>query len=230
MKKLSASIMRSPLFKGLTEDEIFSVLSCFDAHTRSYEKGSFIYRRGDVVTALGIVESGSIHVLEEDFWGNRNIVNNVVAGQLFAETYACIKDQSLHIDVLAVEATVVLFVDVQRVLTVCSSACEFHTRLARNLVFILAQKNLFVTEKLGLLTKRTLRHKILAYLSAEEAKCGSPEFDIPFNRQELADFLAVDRSALSKELGNLSKAGIVSFRKNHFILHYQPDQMLISKS
>ncbi len=221
MEKSLTSVVRSSLFKGLTEEEVATILDCFDAHTKSYEKGSFIYRRGDDIGSLGIVVSGSVHVLEEDFWGNRNIVSNVTPGQLFAETYACIKGQLLQVDVLAVEPTTVLFVDVQRILSTCTSACEYHTRLVQNLLFILAQKNLFVTEKLRFLSKRSLRQKILAYLSTEATKRGSQEFDIPFNRQELADFLAVDRSALSKELGCLRDGGVLSFKKNRFTLHYR---------
>lgn len=221
MEKSLTSVIRSSLFKGLAEEEVATILDCFDAYTKSYEKGSFIYRQGDDIVSLGIVVSGSAHVLEEDFWGNRNIVSNVTPGQLFAETYACIKGQLLQVDVLAVEPTTVLFVDVQRILSTCTSACEYHTRLVQNLLFILAQKNLFITEKLRFLSKRSLRQKILAYLSTEAAKRGSQEFDIPFNRQELADFLAVDRSALSKELGCLRDGGVLSFNKNRFTLHYQ---------
>jgi CRP-like cAMP-binding protein len=218
MKTDISIVKRALLFQGMTEEEIVAMLNCLRARSASYDKNSFIFRRGDSVSSIGLVTKGSINIIEEDFWGNRSILSNVGPGNIFAESYACVQNKSLRVSVQAAEPTSVLFLDIGKVVATCSSACEFHTRLVKNLLVVLAQKNLNVTEKLGHVTKRTTREKIMSYLSSESQKNNTMEFDIPFNRQEFADFLSVDRSALSKELARMSDEGVLEFKKNHFVL------------
>jgi len=129
----------------------------------------------------------------------------------------------LNVDVFAETAAIVLFLDVQRLITLCNSACDFHNRVMRNLLFDMAGKNLRFNEKLTHMAQRTTREKLLSYLSAESLRQKSSVFDIAYTRQQLADYLAVDRSAMSNELGKLRDEGILSFRKNHFQL-YRPDE------
>lgn len=215
-------LKRSKLFSGIGEEEIRSMLTCLSAEKRKYKKGEYVLRFGDPVSAVGIVISGSVDVIKEDYWGNRNLVAAILPGQSFAESYACAGDVPLGVSVQASQASEVLLMNLQGILTTCSSACAFHTRLIRNLVSLLASKNLMMNEKLTFLTQRSTREKLLAYLSAESMRLHAPDFSIPFNRQQLADYLSVDRSAMSNELSKMQKEGILEYHKNHFLLR-QPE-------
>ncbi len=217
MKEFLPILKKSPLFEGLGEKEIDAMLSCLGAEKKSYEKDAFVYRTGEHVESVGLVLSGRIHVVREDFWGNSNLVAVIEPGQTFAESYAC-TGMPLAVSAVASEKTEVLFLRIYRVLTTCSNACEFHARLVRNLLSVLALHNLKMNEKLTHVTQRTLREKLLSYLSDESARAGGPRFDIPLNRQQLADYLSADRSALSSELGKMRDEGVITFEKNHFEL------------
>ena len=211
-------LKKCPLFFGILENEIEPILVCLSAKTKIYQKDQFVFRSGDHISSVGIVLSGSVHIIKEDFWGNRSILSEAVVGQLFGETYACVQTQPLIVSVIAAEDTEIMFLDAHSMMTSCSSACEFHLRLIRNLIGVLAEKNLMLTQKMEHLTKRTTREKLLSYLSAESQKNSSGVFEIPFNRQQLADFLSVDRSAMSSELSKLRSEGILAFYKNTFEL------------
>lgn len=212
------TLKNTSLFRGNLDTEIDAMLICLEARESTFDKNTFVYRQGDKVNSLGVILKGSVQIIEEDFWGNRNIISKVGVGQLFAESYVCVQDESLRISVLATEKTSVLLLDIKKVLRTCSSACEFHSRLIQNLLTVIARKNIHVTEKVQFLSQRTTKDKLMAYLSSESHRQGAMSFDIPFNRQELSDFLAVDRSALSKELGKLRDEGILDYKKNHFTL------------
>lgn len=218
MKKHLETIKKSPLFKGIEESEIEAMLGCLSVKARKYARHEFVMRFGDSTEAIGMVLSGSVHIVKEDFWGNRNIVTEIGPGQIFAESYACTPGAALGVSVVAAEAAAVMFMNVRRVLTTCSSACEFHSRLLRNLLSVLAEKNLRFNDKLTHMAQRTTRQKLLSYLSAESMRLGSPEFDITFNRQQLADYLSVDRSAMSGELSKMRDEGLLDFYKSHFRL------------
>ena len=167
---------------------------------------------------VGMVLDGSVLVFSDDFWGNRTILAHVERGGLFGEAFSFARVESLPVSVTAAEKTEVLFINCERIITVCPSACEFHNRLVRNMLKILAEKNMTLTQKIGHMGKRTTREKILSYLSEQAKKAGGESFTIPLNRQEMADYLAVDRSAMSKELGRLKEEGQISFHKNQFQL------------
>lgn len=209
---------QSRLFDGIGPDELASLLRCLSATTRHYAKGRFVLRAGDVTTQVGEVISGRVHVVKEDFWGNRTILSELEVGGLFGETYAAMPSEPLEVSVIAAERSEVLFLDVRRILTTCSSACAFHTRLIRNLLDVSAQKNLMLTRKLECMAQRTTREKLLSYLSAESQRQGSSSFEIPFDRQQLADYLCVDRSAMSSELGRLRDEGTLRFERSKFTL------------
>lgn len=214
-------IKRTALFDGIEENEIAAMMNCLSATTESYKNGQIIYRLGDTTTLVGEVLSGSVYIIKEDFWGNRSIISEIGAGQFFGETYALIPSAPLEVSVVAADACEVLYLDVKRIMTTCSSACEFHARLIRNLLMVTAQKNLLLTRKLEYMAQRTTREKLLSYLSAESQHMKSPSFEIPFNRQQLADYLSVDRSAMSNELCKLRDEGILKFEKNRFELTSQ---------
>lgn len=218
MKKYLNLMKHSKLFHGITETEIESMMSCLSATTRSFQKGDCIFRRGERITSVAMLLEGSIHIQKEDFWGNLSILNKISEGELFGEVYACLEQNEILYDAIAVKPCTVLFLDVNRVLTVCPSACQFHGRLIRNLLSVVASKNRLLTQKLEYMSQRTTREKLLSYLSEQSLRAGSPSFDIPFNRQQLADFLSVDRSAMSNELCKMRDEGILLFERNHFIL------------
>lgn len=219
MEEYLEILQRSPLFAGMDAAELRAVLECLQAAERRYRKNRFILHSGERVNAAGLVLSGGVQIVREDFWGNRNIIAELGPGELFAEVYACMPDEALSVSVIAAEPTTVLFIDIRRLLTVCSNACVFHARLIRSLVSVLAKRNLMQTQKLVHMAQRSTREKLLSYLSAEAARQGGASFCIPFNRQELADYLSVDRSAMSSELGRMRDAGLLSFSRNRFTLH-----------
>ena len=217
MKNLSI-LKKSPLFLGISTEEIQTMLECLNAFEKKYEKGALIFQQGDTVNSMGLVLSGKIHILKEDFWGNRTILSDISPSQMFAESFACTHTQNITVNVLAVEPSTVLFIDVRQILNTCTSACVFHSRIIRNLLSILAGKNIMLTGKIEHITKRTTREKLLSYLSAEYHRAASSSFHIPFNRQELAEYLAVDRSAMSLELSKLQQEGFLTYHKNSFQL------------
>lgn len=218
MKKYFSVIRSSRLFSGISENELEAMLSCLDAKDRSFPKGAFILRVGDRAESIGLVLSGSVLVIQEDIWGNRNILSKAGAGQSFAAAHACAPGSALNVSVVAETPVTVMFVNVKRVLNMCPSACLHHSRIVRNLLGELAEKNLRFGEKLTHMGQRTTRAKLMSYLSAVSQRLGKYEFDIPFSRQQLADYLAVERSGLSAELGKMRDEGLLDFHKNHFIL------------
>ncbi len=212
-------LTKTPLFQGIAPKELEQMLGCLGASARQYGKGQTIYHVGENVEQMGVVVTGSVHVVQDDVWGNRSIWAQVGPGQVFAETYASLPGEVLNVGVEAVEETQVLFLDVGRVLQVCPGGCPFHSRLLRNLLQVMALKNLNLTRKISHITPRSIRERMLAYLSNEAVRQGTMDFRIPFNRQQLADYLSVDRSALSAELSKMKREGLLDYQKNHFVLH-----------
>lgn len=211
-------IAGTELFAGATPAETESMLGCLGAEQRDYPRGSVLYRMGEPVTSLGLVLSGSVNIESIDLWGNRSILDSIGPGQVFAETYTCLPQEPLMVDVTAAEDCRVLFLGTARILQTCPSACAHHSRLIRNLMAISARKNLALSRKILHTTPKTIRGRLISYLSFQAAQQGGRRFDIPFNRQQLADYLGVDRSALSGELSRMQADGLLTFRKNHFEL------------
>ena len=216
MKKYLDILKRSKLFANVSKDEISGMLTCLDAHEKHYKEGEFVFRQGDKVESVSVLVDGALLVQADDYWGNRSIITRVAVGELFGQAY--LAGEAIMNDVVAVEDSTVIFFDAKRVLTTCSSACPFHNQVIRNLFFALSETNLRLVTKLGHIQKRTTREKLMSYLSLMERKSGSNPFTIPFNRQELADFLSVDRSAMSAELGRMRDDGLLTFDRNRFTL------------
>ena len=194
------------------------MLACLRAEKKDFPKDAFLMRTGDTVESIGLVLSGSVLVIQEDVWGNRNILSKAGAGQTFAAAYACAPGSIMNVSVVAETPVTAMFLNVKRVLNVCPSACAHHSRMIRNLLGELAEKNLRFSEKLSHMGQRTTRAKLMSYFSAEAQRLGKYEFDIPFSRQQLADYLAVERSGLSLELGKMRREGLLDFHKSHFVL------------
>lgn len=223
MQKFLPVLSKTLLFDGLTNDEIISILPCLNAQQARYEKGHFIHHQGDTPTTVGIILQGSIQIIQEDFWGNRAILTQLEKTDLFGEAFCCAQIDRLPISIITISDCDVLLVDYQKVITSCTSSCLFHHRLISNMLKIIAQKNVGLMEKIQHLMRRGSREKILSYLSGEARRQQSNAFTIPFNRQELADYLSIDRSALSNELSKMRKEGIIDFERSYFVLHrYEP--------
>ena len=219
MKEFFSIIRSSQLFSGVSEEELTAMLSCLETRKESFPKDALLLRIGDTADAIGLVLSGSILIIQEDIWGNRNILSRTAPGQTYAAAFACAPSSVSNVSVVTETPTTVLFLNVKRLLTVCPSACAHHSRIIRNLLSDLAGKNLLLNEKLTHIAQRTTRAKLMSYLSAEAQRRGAVEFDIPFSRQQLADFLAVERSGLSLELGKMKKEGLLDYHKEHFVLN-----------
>ena len=218
MKDFLPIIRSSTLFSGISAEELTAMLSCLDTKTESFLKDAFLLRAGDTAESIGLVLSGNVLIVQEDIWGNRNILSKAGPGQTFAAAYACAPGSVLNVSALAETPVTAMFLNVKRVLNVCPSACAPHSRIIRNLLGELAEKNLHFGEKLTHMGQRTTRAKLMSYFSAEAQRLGTYEFDITFSRQQLADYLAVERSGLSQELGKMRDEGLLSFRKSHFVL------------
>lgn len=210
-------LAETPLFQGTSAGEIQAMLSCLGARQQHFAKGEAIYRADGTVQALGLVLSGSVHIEYHDFWGNRTILGQAGPGEIFAETYACLPEEPLMVDVSAVQDSQVLFLQVGKILRTCPRSCGHHVRLIQNLLAVSARKNLALSRRMLYTAPKTIRGRLLSYLSAQAMQKG-PCFSIPFNRQQLADYLGVDRSALSHELGKMQAEGLLRFRKNVFEL------------
>ncbi|MDR3121033.1 MAG: Crp/Fnr family transcriptional regulator [Clostridiales bacterium] len=192
------------------------MLDCLGARLCAYAKDETIYFAGDTVAEIGLAVSGRLHLVKDDIWGNTSLVAEVTPPELFAEAVVCGNLGKIPVSVIAKEESEVLFIDYKRVVTSCSSACVFHSKLIRNMISILALKNIMMAAKMEHITKRTTKEKLLSYLAEQARQKGGKAFDIPFNRQELADYLSVERSALSAEMSKLKAGGVMDYRKNHF--------------
>ncbi len=205
------------LFQGIQPEELTALLGCVRARERSYLKDDVIYRAGDSVSDVGLVESGSVNIVVNHYWGGSNIFGHVRAGQIFAETYAAFPEHELLVDVVAAEDCTVLFLTLDNLLSTCSNACAFHNRIVHNLVRISARKNLRLSSRMMHIAPKSIRERLLSYFSEQAQERGNP-FSIPFSRQQLADYLGVDRSALSNELSKMQRDGLIEYHKNDFTL------------
>ena len=218
MKEFFPVLHTAALFSGISDTELAAMLSCLGARIDTFPKGSRLLRAGDAVEEVGLVLAGSALIVQEDIWGNRNILSKAGPGQAFAAAYACAPGSRLNVSVMAETPVTAKFINVKRILDVCPSACSHHSRVLRNLLGELAEKNLRLGEKLTHMGQRTTRAKIMSFLSAEAQRRRACEFEIPFSRQQFADYLGVERSGLSQELGRMKKEGLLDYHKSHFIL------------
>lgn len=204
------------LFRGITPEEIQTMMGCLQGITKEYPRGSIIHHFGECISTLGLVLSGSVSVENDDIWGNKTILDKIGVGNTFAENYACLPGEPLMVNIVAAEATKILFLNTEYMLRVCSRTCGFHNRLIHNMLTISAQKNLNLSRRSLHTGPKTIRGRLLSYLSHQAVHHGCREFDIPFNRQQLADYLNVDRSAMSNELSKMQKEGLIISERNHF--------------
>ncbi len=218
MEQYTQTLSHTQLFSGVSETEITSMMSCLNGNLRTYQKGDYVFHQGESIDNITVLAEGTLHIQRDDYWGNSNILSIVKAGEMFGEAYVTPNSGTILNNVIAVEKSVVMYFDVKKILTTCSSACRFHTMVVQNLFYAISDKNRSLVQKLGYMSSRSTRQKLISYLSDESAKQKSSSFTIPFNRQQLADFLSVDRSAMSSELCKMRDEGMLRFERNHFTL------------
>ena len=210
-------LAQSLLFQGVSSKDLPHLIKCLEPKEVTYPKDYTIIEEEDIFDELGVIVVGSVNIVRHDFWGNRTLVAKLGPGEIFAETVACTAEKSVA-SVITEEKTVVLFLSVKKIITSCPSACVFHQSIIENMVMLLAHKNLNLMQKMNHITKRNTREKLLSFFSEQAMDRGQREFTIPFDRQQLADYLCVDRSAMASCLGKMKREGLLDYHKNTFIL------------
>ena len=218
MKDYLPILEKCALFDGIRAEDLLPMLSCLGAKLTQYKKNQIIFHEGDAARFVGIVLSGSVQIVKEDYHGYRSIVSRAETGELFCESFACAGMNTLPVSVVAAEDCAVIFIDSYRICVSCSNACAFHSRTIQNLLKVVSQRNLQFHQKMEITAKRTTREKLMAYLLSEAKRAGAASFTIPYDRQALADFLQVERSAMSAEISKLRNEGVLESRKNQFTL------------
>lgn len=216
MKKFFDILRKCPLFFGIEDENLLAILGCIGARVESFDKDQTVVAEETAAKSIGIVLSGAVQIIQVDYYGNRSIVSTAEPSEIFGEAFACAQVGAIPVSIVADEPSQIMFVDCMRVLRSCSNACEFHRQLIYNLMKDLAQKNIMFHQKMSVTSKRTTREKLMAYLLLQAKKKGSDRFEIPYDRQELADYLEVDRSGLSAEISKLRREGVITARKNYF--------------
>ena len=218
MKKYFEILKNCPLFDGIEEEKLFVMLECLGAKVDFFDKKYTVFAEGNPAKYIGIVLSGSVQIVQVDYFGNRSILGNVGAGEVFCEAFACAEVGAIPVTVIANEPCEIMLIDSSHILHTCSNNCGFHRQLIFNLMKGLAVKNIMFHQRIEITSKRTTREKLMAYLMIQAQKNNSNSFDIPFDRQELADYLEVDRSGLSVQISKLRDEGVLYYHRNHFEL------------
>ena len=218
MKKYIKVLRKCPLFSDIGDADLEKMLFCMGARIIELDKKYTVLAEGSPARYIGIVLSGAVQISRTDYYGNRSILSQASAGAIFGEAFACAETGTLPVSVIAAEESIIMLVDASHILHTCANNCAFHRQLIFNLMKELARKNISSFQKLDITSKRTTREKLLAYLSVCATQTGHGSFEIPFDRQELADYLEVERSGLSAEIGKLVREGVISTQKKHFEL------------
>lgn len=216
MQQTIALAQSSPLFEGIDPGKMDVMLNCIGYHVKRYEKGESLALEEADIQQVGILLSGSVDMVKEDIWGNKTLLLRVGPGELFGESFACAVDSMSTVSFVAAEDCEALFLPFRRMMHTCSHTCEFHHRLIENMVTQLAEKNQSLMQKVEVISKKTLREKILAYLMLQVQKQGSKYIELPLSRVELADYLCADRSALTRELSKMREDGLIDYDRNTF--------------
>ena len=219
MEKYFDLLLANPLFADISRESLESLLTCLNARIETYPKGEPVFLEGDRAGTIGFVLEGGVQLVRDDFYGNRFLMMFVQAGELFGEVFACANVDAMPYSGYAAQESKVMWLACRKMLTVCKNACGFHNTLVQNLLQVMAQKNLLLNRKILFMSEKTTREKLMAYLMDQAKQKGSAEFSIPLDRQALADFLGVERSAMSAELSKLRTAGVLDTKGSWFRLH-----------
>lgn len=223
MDEYFETLSRSPLFADIGQDEINSMLPCLSANVREYEKNEAVFLEGEPASRIGVVLSGAVQIVRDDYYGNRSVLALAEPGDLFGEVFVCAGLDAMPVSVLAAQSSKIMLLDCKKVFTVCHSACPFHSKLTANLLQVVAKKTLQLNQKIQIMSHRTTREKIMSYLLEQAKQRNTPQFTIPFDRQALADYLGVERSAMSAEIGKLKRSGIIDCKGSFFHIISHPE-------
>lgn len=218
MKKYFNVLRKCPLFDQIEDENLTAILGCLGARVVSFRKKETVIAEGEAARNICIVLSGSVQIIQVDYFGNRSIVSGAAPSEMFGESFACAGVKSIPVSVVANEYSAIMLIDCIRIMHACGNSCGFHQKMIYNLMRDVATKNIMFHQKIEITSKRSTREKLMAYLMLQAKKTGSNSFEIPFDRQELADYLEVERSGLSAEISKMRKEGIIESRKNHFEL------------
>ena len=218
MEKYFDLLKDLPLFEDINSQDLSDMMTCLAAKKKAYKKETYIRYEGDPADFIGIVLDGTIQILQDDYNGNRSILSAFGPGHVFAEAFACAAIKALPVSILAATDCTILFLNIQKILYPCTQACYFHSKLIQNLLKIVSRKNMLLNKKLSYVSRKTTREKLMAYLCDQAKENHSLAFTIPYNRQALADYLGVERSALSAEIDKLKKQGILETDRSYFKL------------
>lgn len=218
MKKYFDVLRKCPLFHQIEDKDLIALLGCLGAKVETFEKKYTIIAEGNPAKHIGIVLSGSAQIVRNDYYGNRSIISGVEPSEMFCEAFACAEVRSIPVAVIANEPCEIMLIDCARIMHSCAKSCEFHRQMIFNLMKVLAIKTLLIHQKSEIIAKRSTREKLMAYLTLQAKNANSNSFTIPFDRQELADYLEVDRSGLSAEISKLRREGIIESNRKHFVL------------
>ena len=213
---MQINLANTLLFRGMDPSDIEEMLGCLLAKECTYKKGEILFPEGSPTEQIGVVLIGRVIIELGDVWGNNSVLSSIGPGGVFAEAYACVPGEPLMVNVTATEDTEALLLNIKRVLEPCSKVCPYHVRLVRNLLALCAGKNLQLSRRVLHTGPKSIRKRLLSYFSECIKRTGSYSFDIPYNRQQLADYLSVERSALSNELSIMQRDGLIRYEKNHF--------------
>lgn len=219
MDKYFDVILQNSLFSGISQESLRSLLNCLGAKARDFSKGDPVFLEGDPAGFIGLVLEGAVQIVRDDFYGNRSLLMVAQQGECFAEAYACANMKTMPLSGFAVQDSKILWLECKRMLTVCTNACGFHNMLVKNLLQEVAQKNLLLSRKVQFMSQKTTKEKLMAFLADQAKQRKSAEFTIPLDRQALADFLGVERSAMSAEISKLRKEGVLDSTGSWFRLY-----------
>lgn len=209
-------IKDSRLFENISEAELSSMLNCLRAVTKTFQKSEFIFIEGSELKQIGVVIEGTVHMVKEDVWGEKTILATMTNGEIFGESFVCGEFSSSSVSFQAATDCKILCLSFHHVLSACSKSCVYHHKLIENMVTLIAQKNVKLMEKMEILSKKSIRERILTWLSQQSQINGNEKFESPLGRIELADYLCVDRSALTRELSRMKTDGLLDYNKNTF--------------
>ncbi len=216
MLKEVAKIKDSRLFENIKETELPAMLNCLGAVTREFQKSEFIFIEGSELKQIGVVIEGTVHMVKEDVWGEKTILTSMESGEIFGESFVCGEYDSSSVSFQAATDCKILCLSFHRVLCSCSKSCVYHHKLIENMVTLIAHKNVKLMNKMEILSKKSIRERVLTWLSQQVQLNGSEKFESPLGRIELADYLCVDRSALTRELSRMKADGLLNYDKNTF--------------
>lgn len=218
MKKYLEILRKCDLFCGIEEENLLRMLTCLGARVEFFDKKYTVMAEGSAAKYIGIVLMGSANTVQIDYYGNRSILGSIKAGELFGSAFACAGVECMPVSVVASEPCEVMLIDCGHIMHTCSNNCGFHQTLIYNLMKDMAQKVLEFHERIEVTSKRSTRERLLSYLAICAKKAGADSFEIAFDRQELADYLEVDRSGLSAEISKLRAEGVLESNKRRFKL------------